>query len=222
MNGHPNDGPGEGRADGSASITFSERGAGDGDDPTVVSLPDILVRTSREITSVLNSLYRSRSFLEQAAVPRLQRTHLNLRQASQATETATHTLLDGLDRALVLIDQLEQPADPRSQDPALPDHAAIRFDLREEVHHLICSLQFQDIVAQQIGYATRVLEDTERRLATLTEHFDVAVFGRSIAEEEEPEVEDHDATAITNAAIERQAVADSVFGTHHTHQTVGA
>jgi hypothetical protein len=201
---------------------FVEPGAEDGQNMPVVSLPDILVRTSREITSVLNSLYRSRSFLEQAAVPRLRRTHQNLRQATQASETATHTLLDGLDRALVLIDQLEKPVDPRNPDPTIPDHAAIRFELREEVHRLICSLQFQDIVAQQIGYATRVLEDTERRLATLTEHFDVAVFGRSVAEEEEQDVEDHDATVITNAAIERQAVADSVFGSLHTNQAVGA
>ncbi|MEX2282439.1 MAG: hypothetical protein WEE89_08140, partial [Gemmatimonadota bacterium] len=102
------------------------------------------------------------------------------------------------------------------------DHA-IRLDLREEVYSLICSLQFQDIVAQQIAYATRVLEDTERRLAALTEQFDVAVFGgRTAPDEDDQEAEDHNATTITNAAIERQAIADSVFGSFHTNQNVAS
>jgi hypothetical protein len=205
-----------------ASGRFNESGTDQDHDTPVTSLPNILVRTSREITSVLNTLYRSRGFLEQAAEPRLQRTHQNLRQASEASETATHTLLDGLGHALVLIDQLDHSARPQDATPLRPDHA-IRFDLREEVYRLICSLQFQDIVAQQIGYATRVLEDTERRLARLTEQFDVAVFGgRSVSAEDEPAAEDHDATIITNAAIERQAIADSVFGSVHTNQDVRA
>lgn len=203
----------EALSDPSASDLFLDGADDHAENMSVVSLPHILVRTSREITSVLNSLYRSRSFLERAAVPRLQRTHLNLRQASQATETATHTLLDGLDRATRLIDELEQPVAPRSSSPAVRDHAAIRLELRDEVYQLICGLQVQDIVAQQISYATRVLEDTERRLATLTEQFDVAVLGRMTHEEDDgPEHEDHDATTITNAATERQALADSVFG----------
>ncbi|MEX2281964.1 MAG: hypothetical protein WEE89_05735, partial [Gemmatimonadota bacterium] len=138
-----------------ASGLFNESAADQAHDTPVVSLPNILVRTSREITSVLNTLYRSRGFLEQAAVPRLQRTHQNLRQASEASETATHTLLDGLGHALVLIDQLDHSARPQDLTPTRPDHA-IRFDLREEVYRLIYSLQFQDIVAQQIAYATRV------------------------------------------------------------------
>src|SRR5687767_5671691 len=188
----------------------------------MMALPTILARTTREITAVLNSLHRSRSFLEQAAVPRLRRTHRSLRQASQASEDATHVLLDGLSHALLLLDQLDDVDDIRNPNPNPPAHA-IRFDLREEVYRLICSLQFQDIVAQQIAYATHALEDTARRLAIVTAQFDVAVLGRSAPEAEESErAVERGATALANAAIERQALADSVFGSSRTNQNVEA
>ena len=86
-------------------------------------------------------------------------------EVSSATEMATSELLDGLDRALLLVDQLE--VGPSSSD----DDADPRDDLREELHTLVTVLQFQDIAKQQLGNASTVLEE---RMLRLAEGFDLS------------------------------------------------
>jgi len=88
-----------------------------------------------------------------------------LTEVSSATEMATSELLDGLDRALLLVDQLE--VGPSSSD----DDADPRDDLREELHTLVTVLQFQDIAKQQLGNASTVLEE---RMLRLAEVFDLS------------------------------------------------
>lgn len=80
-------------------------------------------------------------------------------EVSSATEVATSEILDGLDRALLLVDQIEVA--PSSSDAA----ADPRDDLREELHTLVTVLQFQDITKQQLGNASSVLEERMLRLA---------------------------------------------------------
>ena len=86
-------------------------------------------------------------------------------EISSATEMATSELLDGLDRALLLVDQLE--VGPSSSD----DDADPRDDLREELHTLVTVLQFQDTTKQQLGNASTVLEE---RMLRLAEVFDLS------------------------------------------------
>lgn len=88
-----------------------------------------------------------------------------LTEVSSATEMATSELLDGLDRALRLVDQLE--VGPSSSD----DDADPRDDLREELHTLVTVLQFQDVTKQQLGNASTVLEE---RMLRLAEVFDLS------------------------------------------------
>ena len=88
-----------------------------------------------------------------------------LTEVSSATEMATSELLDGLDRALLLVDQLE--VGPSSSD----DDADPRDDLREELHTLVTVLQFQDTTNQQLGNASTVLEE---RMLRLAEVFDLS------------------------------------------------
>ena len=88
-----------------------------------------------------------------------------LTEVSSATEMATSELLDGLARALLLVDQLE--VGPSSSD----DNADPRDDLREELHTLVTVLQFQDITKQQFGNASTVLEE---RMLRLAEVFDLS------------------------------------------------
>ena len=179
----------------------------------VASLPQILIRTSQEITAVLKSLYRSRVLLEQAAVPRLQRTHVRLKQVTLATESATHDMLDKLDRASLLIDEIGVRI---TTGIAAGDGAALQLhaDLREEAHRLVLCLQFQDIVAQQIGCATHVLEETERRMSQLASQFKTTVFGQAELEAADDDAwsAHFDPDATTSSPSERQAVADDVFG----------
>jgi hypothetical protein len=198
-----------------AAAAPAEEGSHDGEAPEVEgtppmsTLPQILVRTSREITAVLHSLYRSHAFLDQSAVQRLHGTRRRLHDVAAATETATHDLLDGLDHTLVLIDELG-PGVHESQ--TVEDRARLHNELRESVHRLVTAMQFQDIVAQQIAYAVRILEDTERRMIGIAEHFDSTVFGNKGKAEGPGTEPPHDPHASMDNAEPRQALADSIFG----------
>lgn len=177
----------------------------------VTTLPEVLMRTSREIASLLEFLQTSRTFLENAAVPRLQRTQTRLHAASSTTETATHDLLDGLGRSLLLIDELGTRLTANAGTGG-PEHGELHAELRDEVHRLVLSLQFQDIVAQQIGCATRLLQDTERRMTLIAEHFDSAVLGTyPHAATMELSSDAADPTIPAVPAADRQALADAVF-----------
>ncbi len=182
----------------------------------------LLVRTYAEIMDVIDSLRRSRDLLEQAAMERLQSTHQKLAEVSSATEMAATGMLDGLDRALALLDEMD--ADDGAGGPE--DRGRERREaLREELHQLMNLLQFQDITSQQLGYASNVLRDIEERMVRLAEVFDVR--GLELGEERtraEPEAVppapganevEHagacDPGASTFDAESRQALADEIF-----------
>ena len=96
----------------------------------------------------------------------------------------------------------------------------LRGELRDELHALINLLQFQDITAQQLGYAGNVLMDIEDRMVQLAEVFDLR--GLSVdgpapldAVEVEPASVAVDPTFDPGAshldADRRQALADEIF-----------
>lgn len=193
------------------------------DAPTgLQDLVSILVSTYGEIMRTIDSLRSSRGLLEQAAVDRLQRTNAKIAEVSSATEVAATDMLDGLDRALVLIDRLEEDEKGASEERA--DRDALRNELRDELHLLMNLLQFQDITSQQLGYASGVLADIENRMVRLAKVFDVRGFsGAPGADFEEAsaapvraqlEAQDSahcDPEASTLNAGGRQAVADAIF-----------
>ena len=179
-------------------------------------LVQILMTTYAEIMNVVDSLRRSRGLLEQAAMERLKTTHQKLAEVSSATEMAATGMLDGLDRALVLVDHLESAAS--SED----DGSGLRGELRDELHALINLLQFQDITAQQLGYAGGVLSDIEERMVELARVFDLRGMGLEEltgepAEGRQCKVEAAQATCDPEAshfdADSRQALADEIFTT---------
>ena len=179
-------------------------------------LVEILMTTYGEIMNVIDSLRKSRGLLEQAAMERLKSTHERLAEVSSATEMAATGMLDGLDRALVLVDHLESAA---TGEDAAPESAELRNDLRDELHALMNLLQFQDITAQQLGYAGGVLLDIEERMEELARVFDLRGLG---SEEDVAVVEAKpckvaqatttcDPTASNFGADSRQALADEIF-----------
>ena len=123
----------------------------------------VLMTTYREIMDLVDSLRHSRRLIEQATMERLRATDRKTAEVSSATEMAATRMLDGLDRALVLLDHLES----RAQLASGPDDTALRSELRDELRALIDLLQFQDITAQQLGYAGGVLMDIEERMVDL-------------------------------------------------------
>ena len=182
-------------------------------------LMSILSRTYSEIVEVIDSLRKSRGLLEQAAMERLQRTHAKLAEVTSATEMAATGMLDGLDRALVLVDHLES-GDEAGGD-VVEDRGERWGELREELHQLMNLLQFQDITSQQLGYASGVLQDIEDRMMRLAKVFDMRGMGldgsgdEPAASGENCPVQEASGTcdpeASTLEADSRQALADEIF-----------
>jgi chemotaxis regulatin CheY-phosphate phosphatase CheZ len=165
------------------SIPEEEAGADPSADPgsplaPEYLLPAIVAYTYREIYSALGNLQEGRSELGQIARDRIPDTHRKLREIGDTTELAATDMLDGLDRALELVDELEPEGD--GGDPAAGSGAAdagprpaseTRDALRDQLHDLISALQFQDITNQQLEFAGHLLTDMERRLSRIAANF---------------------------------------------------
>lgn len=186
-----------------------------------------------ELAEILEGLRETRGLFRKAEMHRLQHTHQTLQEVTSQTEMATTGMLDGLERCLALVDQLEGPSwgsgsgtavVPPSTDPGEvgrasggtgPDAGADpRELLRDEIHQVMQHLQFQDITAQRIGHATGVLSDVEDRLLRLMGTLEQ--YGFAAAEEEERVIEAEvpvvcDPMATTQDADARQALADDIF-----------
>ena len=70
-----------------------------------------------------------------------------IREVSSTTEVATHDILDGLARAVALVEQLDETPSP-----------GIVATLRDELYDIMAFLQFQDITSQQLTQVTQLLE----------------------------------------------------------------
>jgi chemotaxis regulatin CheY-phosphate phosphatase CheZ len=178
---------------------------------TLAELLEVMVRAHREILEVVESLQRSRGVIQKASVKRLQNTNLKLREVSATTELAAADMLDGLDRALGLVDQLAEGGDASAGG----EREAAADELRDELHGLIGLLQFQDITSQQLAYASGVLEDVEERLVRILEIFG-GDRGEGESESEPDEILweapiDADPEATARNAPGRQALADEIF-----------
>lgn len=172
----------------------------------LAALPFILERANEEIQAVLANLRDSRSALETATVEKLQHTSAKLKEVTSATEVAATDILDALDRAQTMIDDLE--AADASGDAEKRQH--VRELLREEIFGMMGALQFQDITTQQLAYAASVLTDMESRLLHIAKLFDpAAVMVRSVGGGPDPKTFDPRAT--TRNAETRQALADQIF-----------
>jgi len=219
--GQPGEGPGEVAPD---PVSTMMRNL-----PALEEVASLFFRTYREIVSVMESIRTGRGILHRAALERVQRTHQKIDEVSSATEVAASGMLDGLDRALSLVDEMVPGGTPGETGDAVPAVAAatpapspkcraIQDQLREELHSMISILQFQDITAQQLSYASGVLKDVEDRLASLMELFAVhgliAAGGEDMEEEDGPDIQGpiaFDPAASTEGADDRQALADEIF-----------
>ena len=175
-------------------------------------LPKTLLRAYGEITGILERLRESRGILEQAAVEKLQHMNDKLREVSSATELAATDILNGLDKAVGMVDELDTLA-------AAPDGAAkaaeIRTTMRDELFGLMVHLQFQDITTQQLAYASSVIADMETRLAQIVAIFDPTAMGfempRELIATAPAGPQTFDPNATNSNATDRQALADELF-----------
>jgi chemotaxis regulatin CheY-phosphate phosphatase CheZ len=176
----------------------------------LLELPKTLLRAYGEITNILERLRESRGILEQAAVDRLQHMSEKLKEVSSATELAATDILNGLDHAVAMVDELDVLAEQ-------PDGAVrgreIRSQMRDDLFGLMVHLQFQDITTQQLAYASSVIVDMEQRVAQIVAVFDPKAMGLSAPMpaliSNGPVAFDPNAT--NSNAADRQALADELF-----------
>lgn len=175
----------------------------------LMDIPNLLLKAYTEINSVLTNLRHSRDVLQQSTLDKLQHTNDKLREVSSATEVAATDMLDGLDRALALVDRLEVP----TSEAGASDEDEVRATLRNELFSLMNCLQFQDITTQQLNYASSVLVEMESRLTELARFFDPKCLGLTPmiqAESASPQVA-FDPAATTADSEKRQALVDEIF-----------
>jgi chemotaxis regulatin CheY-phosphate phosphatase CheZ len=176
------------------------------DPSALVSLPSLLERVTSELQTVLASLRDSREALETATVEKIQLTSEKLKEVTSATEDAATNILDSLDRAQALVDDLDAADEANDRERA----RASRDLLREEIFGVMCALQFHDITSQQLRHASSILSDTEQRLLSLAKLFDPTVaFARAF--EPTPDPRTYDPNATVSNAEHRQALADEIF-----------
>ena len=168
------------------------------------ALPLVLERANAEIQGVLANLRETRAALETSTVEKLQHTSSKLREVTSATEVAATDILDALDRAQGMVDELEaaEAEDDRARTGAARDR------IRDEIFGMMGTLQFQDITTQQLAYAASVLSEMEARLLQIARLFDpAAALGRR-ALLGAPDPRTFEPRATTQGAEARQALVD--------------
>ena len=176
---------------------------------------DAIVQAYAAVRAMLDNLRRSRESLKQAANERLRQTSEKLREVCSATETAAIDILDRLDRALCIVDELDalEAAGAGGGGAA----ATTRNRLRDELFLAQGGMQFQDITAQQLAHATMTIEQLERHLASLAELLDPRALTSPQAATVETDVGSRALAFAANATMAnpegRQALADSIFET---------
>jgi chemotaxis regulatin CheY-phosphate phosphatase CheZ len=175
----------------------------------VASLPNMLLSAYGEICAVINNLRDSRDMLHKTTVTRLQDTTSKLLEVSNATEVAATSILDGLDRSLGIVDQLEA-----LDGSGAPQANDLRNLLRDELYQAQAFLQFQDITTQQLNYASSILVDLEQRLVDVARTIDPT--NTDLPEitgvrQRVPTTASFDPNATVEHAEVRQALADSIF-----------
>jgi CheY-like chemotaxis protein len=135
--------------------------------PNLEALPRTLLRVHSELARALQSVRETRQTIQSYSIDRLRDTHVRLSEVSSTTETAAMEMLNGLDRTLAMIDQLEsgsREASPKAMCEAV----------RNEVNQLYGLLQFQDIIAQKLRGVGGLLVEVEQRVEAVANLFDDA------------------------------------------------
>jgi chemotaxis regulatin CheY-phosphate phosphatase CheZ len=180
-------------------------------------LPSLLLNAYTEVTAALGGIRVSREAIQSQAIDQLRATNEKLAQVSSHTEAAATRMLDGLDRTLVLIDQL---SDSESDSNYSLQEAA--ETLRSEINELFICLQFQDITAQQLKGAVDLLVNVEERLEGVAKMFDGPHESSQALAENEEEASHYDPSASMESAASRQQLADEMVQTARVQEDNGS
>lgn len=170
--------------------------------PQLQQLPTLMLKVHQEITQALDGIRATRETIQTHSLSRIKDTHARLTEVSSTSENAAIEMLNGLDRSLALIDQIEQGG----------GEAKAGYDaLRDEVNALYGHLQFQDIIAQQLHGVTALLAEIEHRMQTVATLFDEAGSRKAVPSLKVVDAQAYNADARFDGAAERQAAADALI-----------
>jgi chemotaxis regulatin CheY-phosphate phosphatase CheZ len=166
------------------------------------ALPQPASEAFAVIQSILDRLQQSHEVLRESGALKLQDSNTKLREVSSATESAAMDIMDGVGRALGLVDRLESEREP-SETSA---------ELRDELFGIMDHLQFQDITTQQLQYTSSLLGELETELLGFVAR--LGILDLPAPPEEEagaPRPVGFDPRATMSDAESRQAAADALL-----------
>lgn len=165
-------------------------------------LHEVPGRTYSSRTRTLESVREGREMIRETTVKKLHATDAKLSEVTAATETVASAMLDGLDRALALIERIERAELGGRRGPETEG-------LRREIYGVMDGLQFQDILAQQLSHASSILHEMEAHLAELVRGFGMP--GEAETGQAAIPARAFDANAALAPAADRQALADELL-----------
>jgi hypothetical protein len=125
-----------------------------------------LLRAYAETAGIVGRFRETAGMLDSTGIDKLKEMHGHLQEVSSATEVATHGILDGLTRAVSLVEKLDE-AETLSDS----ERHKMVSSLREELGGVVNHLQFQDITAQQLKHIEVQLADMNRRITQVVKIF---------------------------------------------------
>lgn len=125
-----------------------------------------LLRAYAETVGIVIRMRESSGMLDGAGIEKLEQMHGRLEEVSEATETATTGILDGMARAIALTEKFDDIASLSEAE-----RKQMTASLREELSGVVNHLQFQDITSQQLRHIANLLADMRQRISQV-----VAIF----------------------------------------------
>lgn len=173
-------------------------------------LEELLTHAYDTIGWMLANLREGKDQIEQTAVRKLHVTDEKLHAVSSTTETAATDMLDGLDRALLLLERIES-------DELSGKSCSVTGELRDEIYGVMNHLQFQDITTQQLSHASSILHEMEAHLSEFVQIFDAPADADAGGEEAQRTRKlaiavNFDPAATLEKATDRQALVDQLLG----------
>jgi len=170
-----------------------------------------LLRAYAETVGIVIRMRESSGMLDGAGIEKLEQMHGRLKEVSEATETATTGILDGLARAITLTEKFDDIASLSETE-----RKQMTASLREELSGVVNHLQFQDITSQQLRHIANLLADMRQRISQV-----VAIFAPAASFEKTgasaPVPIDPAMTELIGGDL--QAVADEIFAIRTERKT---
>lgn len=160
-----------------------------------------LLRAYAETLGIVARIQGTTATPEHTEFDRLNQLNGNLRDVTSATEVAATDILDGLGRAIAVVERLDTDGGDADQRRELV------ASLREELYDVVAHLQFQDIMAQRLNHVSSLLGQMRRRLLDMLTVFTPAA---ALAAETEG-LTVFEATAAMLNTAERQAVVEETL-----------